>query len=49
MPPSRVSVHTGTPADVTVRIWYEVATSGVIPGLLMLAAAVSSNSLVPLP
>ena len=44
-----MSVHTGTPPDVTVRTWNEVVASVPVPGDAMLAAAVTGNGFVPSP
>ena len=44
-----VSVHTGTPAAVTVNTWKEVVASEPVPGADMFASAVICKGPVPLP
>ena len=44
-----MSVHTGTPVAVTVRIWNDVDTSVPVPGDAMFASAVTCKAPVPLP
>ena len=44
-----VSVHTGTPAAVTVNTWKEVVASAPVPGDAMFASAVTCKAPVPLP